>query len=76
MVRQDDTDAFLSELTFQWLDQTNGLFVAEVLNTDNWPANKYVLFDVQITSPLGEVRSSEAIRILVKRDATYGSSFG
>ena len=71
-VRRDEDDTLLSELVFEWIDAVEGFFVAVVLNTDNWPANKYVLFDVEITSPAGEVRSSEAIRILVRRDATYG----
>lgn len=71
-VRKDEDDSLLSELTFEWIDAAEGFFVAQILNTDNWPANKYVLFDVEITSPAGEVRSSEAVRILVRRDATYG----
>lgn len=71
-VRNDADDVLLSEMVFAWVDVSQGFFVAEILQTDNWPANKYVLFDVEVTSPSGEVRSSEAIRILVRRDATYG----
>lgn len=75
-VRQDDNDEKLSDLTFRWVDAADGVFVTEILETSNWPANKYVLYDVEIRSIDGEVRSSDAIRILVARDVSYGTNSG
>lgn len=69
-VREDVADALLSTLTFEWIDAAVGQFVVTTHQTANWPANKYVLFDVEITSPTGEIRSSRAIKILVERDVT------
>ena len=67
-VRDEVTDELLSSLQFAWVQSAQGRFMTSVLKTDNWPANKYVLYDVQIESPQGEVRSSGAVRILVERD--------
>lgn len=69
-VRDDATDALLSDLTFSWIDATQGLFMVQIKTTDNWPANKFVLFDVEITSPEGFVRSSKANKVMVDRDVT------
>lgn len=72
-VRDDLTDELLSELTFIWVNAAQGLFTATALSTPNWPANKFVIFDVEVTSPSGEVRSSALVKILVERDATYAA---
>lgn len=69
-VRDDDKDDLLSELVFSWVDAAQGMFVVQVLDTSNWPANKFVLFDVQLTSPAGIIASTRAVRIRVDRDAT------
>lgn len=70
-VRSDDKDDLLSELTFTWSDASQGLFYVSTNMTSNWPHSKYVIFDVQITSPDGQTRSSPLVKILVQRDATY-----
>lgn len=69
-VRDDISDDLLSELEFTWVDATQGIFTTIVKETGNWPANKYVLYDVEITSPDGQVRSSLANKIQVLRDVT------
>lgn len=69
-VRDESTDELLTDLDFDWVDATVGSFVVTGLNTNNWPINKYVVFDVQVTSPTGVTKSSELIRIRVMRDST------
>lgn len=71
-VRDDISDQLLSTLTFDWIDAAQGLFVVEVLDTRSWPSNKYVVFDVEIQSVNGEIRSSNLVKIQVLRDVTYG----
>lgn len=67
-VRDEVSDGLLSNLQFAWINASQGRFMTTVLKTDNWPANKYVLYDVQFESPQGETRSSGYVRILVERD--------
>lgn len=70
-VRSWDTDLLYSELNFQWADITIGTFSVEVLATQNWPAGKYVGFDVQIRSPQGRIVSCPRVKILVETDVTH-----
>lgn len=70
-VRDDTTDELLSTLIFTWVDATQGFFHVEVKDTSAWPKDRYVVFDVEITSPTGNVRSSSLQKIRVLRDATY-----
>lgn len=73
-VRGWDDDEKYSDLTFAWSDASQGLFSVEVKDTSNWPALKYVAFDVQITSPVGVVKSSARVKIYVEKDVTYDAA--
>lgn len=70
-VRDDVTDDLLSELDFEWVDASVGSFRVTAAQTENWPINKYVIFDVQVTSPSNVRLSTKVVKVRVERDATH-----
>lgn len=66
---RDGNDSLISTLTFTWLDASTASAQIVASDTTDWPVET-LYFDVQLTTPAGDVISTDTARIRVSRDIT------